>query len=330
MRKLIFLFPIFLLSIAAKAQWTDTGNQLTTDDEVIIKGLRIVNDISLGLERPWIYSKGGTERQLGLLLTNDAQTKAEVKLWEGNVHNPYISFSTSPDPGVNMIERMRINRYGNIGIGTNTPGALLDVEGNMELGTGTNPLKIRQGNFTFNGAERPYLFHDGGTNRKIGLGITDNGAIRNFIELYEGNNPGLQYIDFGIEGSSAMRINSEGRVAIGTLDFSGEHQLTIEGSIGSRKVVVQPTGWSDFVFEDHYDLPALEEVENHINENGHLPEIPSEEEVIKNGIDVGAMDAKLLQKIEELTLYMIDMNKQVQQLKSENKVLKEKIKHLEQ
>ncbi|MCV9387482.1 hypothetical protein [Reichenbachiella ulvae] len=70
------------------------------------------------------------------------------------------------------------------------------------------------------------------------------------------------------------------------------------------------TGWSDFVFFDNYNLRSLDETEQFIQENQHLPDIPSEAEVTANGINLGEMDAKLLQKIEELTLHMIEMNKQ--------------------
>ncbi len=84
----------------------------------------------------------------------------------------------------------------------------------------------------------------------------------------------------------------------------------MEGSIGSREIVVESSGWSDFVFKSNYNLRTLDEVEKHINENGHLPEIPNEAEVNENGINLGEMDAKLLQKIEELTLYLIEQNKQ--------------------
>jgi hypothetical protein len=85
------------------------------------------------------------------------------------------------------------------------------------------------------------------------------------------------------------------------------------------------TGWSDFVFKKEYNLPTLEEVEKHINEKGHLENIPSEEEVLKNGINLGEMDAKLLQKIEELTMYMIEQNKRMNKLEKENQELKNKI-----
>lgn len=68
-------------------------------------------------------------------------------------------------------------------------------------------------------------------------------------------------------------------------------------------------GWSDFVFNDDYDLPTLQEVEKHIREKGHLKNIPSAKEVEENGIQLGEMNAKLLPKIEELTLYILDIKK---------------------
>ncbi len=232
-------------------------------------------------------------------------------LWNRLVTNSNGTFSIKNPSGD---DHFVIN--GNrIGIGTNSPEELLDVDGDSEFGTGTGVLKIKQGNLTFDGEERTYLIHDRGTNRKIGLGITDNGSVRNYIELFEGNAPNNQYIDFGIQGVSAMKINAEGKVAIGTTDFSGSHELRVEGSIGAREIKVEASSWSDFVFENDYKLRTLEEVEEHIAEKGHLPEIPSEAEVTENGINLGEMNAKLLQKIEELTLYLIEQNKE---LKSAN------------
>jgi len=117
-------------------------------------------------------------------------------------------------------------------------------------------------------------------------------------------------------------------VGIGTTT-TGAHKLAVDGTIGAREIKVEATGWSDFVFNDNYNLKDLEEVESFINENNHLPDIPSEKEVLENGIQLGEMDAKLLQKIEELTLYMIEQNKmmkaqnkEIQNLKKEIKILK--------
>jgi hypothetical protein len=106
-----------------------------------------------------------------------------------------------------------------------------------------------------------------------------------------------------------MILTANGSLGIGTTT-TGSHKLAVEGSIGAREIKVQATGWSDFVFKKDYKLTTLEEVENHIKEKGHLENIPSEEEVLKNGINLGEMNSKLLQKIEELTLYLIEMKKE--------------------
>lgn len=127
-----------------------------------------------------------------------------------------------------------------------------------------------------------------------------------------------------------MVFNPFGSVGIGTT-ATGSHKLTVEGSIGAREIKVKASGWSDFVFENNYELRTLEEVEEHIAEKGHLPEIPSEAEVTENGINLGEMNAKLLQKIEELTLYLIEQNKEnqeqrklIEELQKEVSVLKTK------
>ncbi|MNQ28455.1 hypothetical protein D3C85_417480 [compost metagenome] len=124
------------------------------------------------------------------------------------------------------------------------------------------------------------------------------------------------------------------RVGIGT--NTPDTALAVNGTIHSKEVKVDVTGWPDYVFKKEYDLPTLEEVEKHINEKGYLKNIPSEEEALKNGISLGEMNAKLLQKIEELTLYIIEVSKKVNvlqddnvKLKEENRVLVGKVENIE-
>jgi hypothetical protein len=117
-----------------------------------------------------------------------------------------------------------------------------------------------------------------------------------------------------------FNILNNGNIGIGIINPA--NKLDVNGTIHSKEVKVDMIGWSDFVFKKEYNLPTLAEVEKHINEKGHLENIPSEEEVLKNGINLGEMNAKLLQKIEELTLYMIDMKK-------ENIEMKERLIKLE-
>jgi hypothetical protein len=103
----------------------------------------------------------------------------------------------------------------------------------------------------------------------------------------------------------------------------------VNGKIHTKEVKVDLIGWSDFVFENNYNLPTLKEVENHIKEKGHLKDIPSAKEVAENGIFLGEMDSKLLQKIEELTLYTIAQEKKIKELESLNSKFIEILKRLE-
>lgn len=122
-------------------------------------------------------------------------------------------------------------------------------------------------------------------------------------------------------------IRGDGNVGIGT--SNPKNKLDVNGTIHSKEVKVDMLEWSDFVFKKEYNLPTLEEVDKHIAEKGHLENIPNKEEVLKNGINLGEINAKLLQKIEELTLYAIEQNKKINELQKENKRFSEIEKRLE-
>jgi len=121
----------------------------------------------------------------------------------------------------------------------------------------------------------------------------------------------LMYLTKGASSTNGFCIARNGSVGIGT-EVTGTHKLAVEGTIAAREIKVESNGWADFVFDDNYELRSLCDLEAFIQKNNHLPEIPSEEEVYKEGISVGEMNAKLLQKIEELTLYVIELKKENQ------------------
>ncbi|KAA2242425.1 hypothetical protein F0L74_07720 [Chitinophaga agrisoli] len=116
-------------------------------------------------------------------------------------------------------------------------------------------------------------------------------------------------------------VTIQGSVAIGGTT-TGAHKLTVEGSIGARRVkVTAGPGWPDFVFAPEYRLPALGELENYVKANRHLPEVPTAAELEKDGVDLGEMNKQLLKKVEELTLYIIQQQKTIGELDARVKML---------
>jgi hypothetical protein len=141
--------------------------------------------------------------------------------------------------------------------------------------------------------------------------------------------------DFIIKTNDTNRVfvKSDGRIFFGKQQIAASHPhsnsfMQVDGKIGCKElVVVDPNKWSDFVFSSNYKLIPLSKLEIYYKLNKRLPDIPSEKEIKANGINVADMDALLLQKIEELTLYLVDLNKKVDLLQKENEELKTKLKN---
>ena len=109
-------------------------------------------------------------------------------------------------------------------------------------------------------------------------------------------------------------FQTNGNMGIGIAN--PKNKLDVNGTIRAKEVKVE-SEWADFVFKKDYNLPTLEEVEQHIEEKGTLPGVPSEKEVKANGVNLAETDVLLLQKIEELTLYIIELKQEIEDLKSQ-------------
>ena len=125
-----------------------------------------------------------------------------------------------------------------------------------------------------------------------------------------------------------MTILNNGNVGIGTTN-PGTARLAVNGTIRAREVIVTTQGWPDRVFKPDYNLKPLHEVEKYIKKNSRLEGIPSEKEVMAKGVPMGEMQAKLLQKLEETTLYLIEMKKENEQIKRQNEQLQARLSALE-
>ena len=124
-----------------------------------------------------------------------------------------------------------------------------------------------------------------------------------------------------------MTINQNGNVGIGTLS-AGTYKLAVNGTIRAKEIRVE-SGWSDYVFEKGYALRSLNNVAKYIEQNKHLPGIPSAKEIQENGLAVGDVQTKMMAKIEELTLYVIKQEKSINDLKEQNAKLEIKMNLLD-
>jgi hypothetical protein len=198
-----------------------------------------------------------------------------------------------------------------VGIGTPSPSTKLHVHET----TGNCILEITTDDETYS---------------NIYFGTDINGSIEwGHIGLcHNGGNKLLKIAATGnIVNSNHLNITENGNIGIGTTN-SGSYKLAVNGTIRAKEIKVE-TGWSDFVFEDNYKLMPLDKLEQHIKINKSLPGIPKEKEVAEEGVALGEMQAKLLEKVEELSLYVINQNKELRELKKENEELKERISILE-
>lgn len=183
---------------------------------------------------------------------------------------------------INNSEKMRIKSNGYVGVGTNTPSAKLHAKGYVRASNSTN-----LGEYT-----------------EIG-----HGGSNAFI-----NTVGDGNLDFRHDNNTKMTVTSVGNVGIGTT--SPDNKLDVRGTIRSNEVKVE-LGWSDYVFNEDYDVPSLEEEEQHIEDNGYLLGFESEKEM--NGeIQLGDVSRRQQAKIEEMMLHLIEINKTVKQM--ENKI----------
>lgn len=221
-------------------------------------------------------------RSLGATFSQVRYLKLDGQKIQAVSHNPYIFPAQAPSAS-----NLYINSLGgNVGIRTTSANATLTVA----RGTGVD-----------------------GTAAFIGT---------SHISHFNYSTAEDTYIRGGKNGSKVfINDGAQGPVVIGSVSsFPAGYKLFVDDGILTERLKVAVNGsgnWADYVFAEDYKLMPLEDVEAFVKEHKHLPNVPSAEAMVESGIDVATVDAKLMEKIEELTLYILDLQKQINQLKNE-------------
>lgn len=244
----------------------------------------------------------------------------------------------------NISTTLSINQFGEVGIGTTTPAGNLQVMNSLAGFDGSNIIYLTNDNTSYgrtnliltgrlSNANDAWSFGSQARNSivfnvnsaAVGANIGAIGTEYYSIQL-EGNSKSLGFLSSQNGASPNMVLLQNGNIGVGTT--SPQSKLAVNGTITGQEVKVTQTGWSDFVFDSAYRLPRLSNITNYIKTYHHLPDIPSAEQIENKGLNLGNMEKKQMQKIEELTLYQINADKRITQLEKELSELKEEVEQL--
>lgn len=336
MKYILFVAGLLLASVSLRAQWNYEGTVAAVSNGGASGFVQLWNDNAL------IWKRGNTYG--GLRLGNATDLGAagwveQIRITDaGNVGIgtiPGYPLTISKDgPAWNSHGRAKYptimvnagNRTG-AGIAVADDGGFFDWNDNYityePLNDNGLGLRISHSNFTVDNnvaigttSPRGKLDVWGGS-----VHVTGSDFQGTFVA---GAQAGIAYMGCNAF-NNGIAITPNGYVGIGTNDTKG-YRFAVNGDAIFTKVKVKPYPWADYVFNNDYKLRSLFEVEQYIKQHHHLPEVPSAKEVEKNGLDVGDNQALLLKKIEELTLYAIQQQREIKELKQELKQVKAVIK----
>jgi len=314
---IILIIAIVFFTNTGFAQWTQSGTNISTTNNVgigtpstsrlVIRDRQNIDGISI--------SMGGGINSLGFN-RNVEEGKifnTSISAWQFTARNERFALE-----GFNGVPNQLISvlKNGNIGIGTNTPSQKLQIgrlgdnqQSKISIPGVYNFEEIKLGQFGNGRCGLEFINH---TNANQSYGVRLYANVDDKISGLQIQTADPVSSAQDLVYSTRLAINTLGNVGIGTI--SPQAKLDVAGTIRAREVKVEVNAGADHVFNEEYNLKPLTEVENFIKENKHLPEIPSEKQMQQDGLNMNEFQIKLLQKIEELTLYTIQLEKRINEL----------------
>lgn len=293
---IIYVLSIFFITNAEIVQWQNNVTYNVGDT---------VGYIENGFEAESLYTANVNVSQ------NTPPTSPNGTgeyFWKNISRSGYVPPAVGSDADINDLNVTGLAYFtGKVGVGTNTPRAKMVIE-----------------------AETPNTWEE--------VQQVHNGSVGGILELYDnqanGSNstyggiafashPGMDYTigKNTINEETSLQVRSQiGNVLV---DIDKDANMEVKGdlkakSLTTHEITVTSDNWADYVFKKDYELKSIPQVKEFIIKNGHLPGVPSEKDVKENGINLGQVQVKMLEKIEELTLYVIQLEEKIEKLKNTN------------
>jgi len=302
MKNKILFFLIFLPFIIF--------GQTQTRDNAGLQGNAGATSGFFETSQPINYPSGATSWWHLLDVRHTNATNNYAMQFAGSFFDQNLYFRKTDNNSAQPWLKVLLEENGKVGIGTNTPNSKLQVEGDISS-TGVNQRIGFSTSETF--------VNETGTIAHYGMSLFRNSSGQPGV-----SQSGYYGINFYTTGNERMRIKENGYVGIGSIN--PDEKLTVKGKIHAEEVRVDLLVPADYVFEKYYTgssnlksdyiMPTLAEIEKFTKENNHLPNVPSAQEIKDKGLQLGEMSNAMLQKIEELTLYIIEQNKRIEILEA--------------
>jgi hypothetical protein len=258
----------------------------------------------------------------GWVQTNTGMLFNNTKAWDIAINGNNLYFD---ETGIRT--PLTLLAGGSVGIGTTTPTGKFQVQqGSYDLLTSSTSVDIGLNSNTGGWSRAFRVVNASGSNGQNGgaFGVLGAGATPTYAYMAIPTSDPTGY-----DSSKILMLDNSGNVGIGTTNPAG-YKLAVNGNaIATALTVKLYANWPDYVFKLEYHLPSLSEVKTYIDRNQHLPEMPTEAEVTKNGINLGEMNTLLTKKVEELTLYLIEKDKEIKDQQNLNSTQNERLKVLE-